>query len=84
MKTLDSLVNCTSKQQFSEIFIVILLADFNVTWRLEMASMIKDRYTPLVTNGAIQVIEAPREFYPPLDNLQHTYNDSQLFGRTVD
>jgi alpha-1,3-mannosylglycoprotein beta-1,4-N-acetylglucosaminyltransferase C len=43
-----------------------------------MASMIKDRYTPLVTNGAIQVIEAPREFYPPLDNLQHTYNDSQL------
>jgi alpha-1,3-mannosylglycoprotein beta-1,4-N-acetylglucosaminyltransferase C len=78
MKTLDSIVNCTSKQQFSEIFIVILLADFNVTWRLEMASIIKDRYTTVMTNGTIQVIEAPIEFYPPLDNLQHTYNVSQL------
>lgn len=78
LKTLDSLVNCTSKEQFSEIFIVILLADFNVTWRLEMASILQDRYTTFITNGVIQVIEAPIEFYPPLDNLQHTYNDSQL------
>jgi hypothetical protein len=40
LKTLDSLLNCTSKKQFSEIVIVIFLADFNITWRYEMANII--------------------------------------------
>jgi hypothetical protein len=31
LKTLDSLLNCTSKKQFSGIVIVIFLADFNIT-----------------------------------------------------
>ena len=77
LKTLDSLLNCTSKKQFSEIVIVIFLADFNITWRYEMANIIGNTYSNLVNSGTIQVIEAPREFYPPLENLNHTYNDSE-------
>lgn len=76
METLDSLLNCTSQQNIREIFVVIFLADFNQTWRYEMFNKIVRRYTNLVHDGTIQVIEAPRAFYPPLDNLLHTYNDS--------
>jgi alpha-1,3-mannosylglycoprotein beta-1,4-N-acetylglucosaminyltransferase C len=70
-------MNCTSKKQFSEIVIVIFLADFNITWRYEMANIIGNTYSNLVNSGTIQVIEAPRAFYPPLENLNHTYNDSE-------
>jgi hypothetical protein len=34
-KTLDSLLNCTTDKDLSEIFVVIFLADFNNTWERE-------------------------------------------------
>ncbi|CAC5416098.1 MGAT4C [Mytilus coruscus] len=76
-ETVDSLLNCTTDAKLSDIVIVIFLADFNNTWKQEMATKIRNKYENLLFNGNIHVIEAQRDFYPKLDNLEHTFNDSE-------
>jgi alpha-1,3-mannosylglycoprotein beta-1,4-N-acetylglucosaminyltransferase C len=76
-KTLDSLLNCTTDKDLSEIFVVIFLADFNKTWERETSHQIQNKYPKLIEEGTIQVIGTQKEFYPQLDNLQHTFNDSE-------
>ncbi|CAC5416099.1 MGAT4C [Mytilus coruscus] len=74
--TIDSLLNATSKSQISQICVVIFLADFNTTWKEITSKDIERRYEALVNNNTIQIITAPYRFYPPLDKLKHTFNDS--------
>ncbi|XP_063401352.1 alpha-1,3-mannosyl-glycoprotein 4-beta-N-acetylglucosaminyltransferase C-like [Mytilus trossulus] len=76
-ETVDSLLNCTTKAKLSDIVIVIFLADFNSTWKQEMSTKIRNKYEYLLNNGDMHVIEAPRDFYPKLNNLEHTFNDSE-------
>lgn len=76
-ESLDSLLNSTTEKQTSEIIIVIFLADFNTTWKSDMFNKIQRRYPTLVKDNTIQVIQAYKDFYPPLDNLRHTFNDSE-------
>ncbi|XP_071120766.1 alpha-1,3-mannosyl-glycoprotein 4-beta-N-acetylglucosaminyltransferase C-like isoform X1 [Mytilus edulis] len=75
LETLDSLLNCTYQENIPNIYIVIFLADFNATWKYEMANIIEQKYSKIVRDGTLQIIEAPTEFYPSLDHLNHTYND---------
>ncbi|XP_063401353.1 alpha-1,3-mannosyl-glycoprotein 4-beta-N-acetylglucosaminyltransferase C-like [Mytilus trossulus] len=75
LETLDSLLNCTYQENIPNIYIVIFLADFNATWKDEMANIIEQKYSKIVRDGTLQIIEAPTEFYPSLDHLNHTYND---------
>ncbi|XP_076113543.1 alpha-1,3-mannosyl-glycoprotein 4-beta-N-acetylglucosaminyltransferase C-like [Mytilus galloprovincialis] len=75
--TIDSLLNATSNSQLLQIYIVIFLADFNTTWKEITSKDIKRRYKALVSNNTIQIITAPYSFYPPLDNLKQTFNDSE-------
>jgi hypothetical protein len=70
-------LNCTTDKDLSEIFVVIFLADFNNTWERETSHQIQNKYPKLIEEGTIQVIGTQKEFYPQLDNLQHTFNDSE-------
>ncbi|KAK3101999.1 hypothetical protein FSP39_008008, partial [Pinctada imbricata] len=76
--TIRSIINCTSVEELKEIYIVIFLADFNDTWRRNISMRLYKAYTSLVEDGTLQIIEAYKEFYPPLENLKHTYNDPDL------
>ncbi|XP_062603450.1 alpha-1,3-mannosyl-glycoprotein 4-beta-N-acetylglucosaminyltransferase C-like [Saccostrea cucullata] len=76
MKTIKSIVNFTRTKELKEIYIVIFLADFNETWRADISGRIKKSYSNLITSGTLIVIRSWESFYPPLDNLKHTYNDN--------
>lgn len=60
-----------------DIVFVIYLGDFNQTWKEEMANKLQRQYPKLIDNGTIRVIESQWDFYPQLDNLKHTFNDSE-------
>ncbi|XP_033742904.1 alpha-1,3-mannosyl-glycoprotein 4-beta-N-acetylglucosaminyltransferase C-like [Pecten maximus] len=71
--TLESLFNCSTEKQREQIYIVILLADFNREWKENITHILSEKYPKSIRTGLLQVIEAPTEFYPPFKNLEHTY-----------
>ena len=76
MGTIKSIVNCTKTEELKDIYIVIFLADFNETWTTEISRRINESYSQLISFGTLIVIRAWESFYPPLNNLKHTYNDN--------
>lgn len=77
LQTIDSLLKALKTEETSEIFLVIFLADFNSTWKQYTADILEFEYENLIKNNTIKLIEAPEDFYPKLDNLSHTFNDSE-------
>lgn len=55
---------------------MIFLADHNKTAREEIKVELIKNFNTHIEDGLIQVIEAPRKFYPSLDNLPKTYKHS--------
>ena len=76
--TIGSIINCTAEDELQQIYIVIFLADFDGDWRKNISLRLYTAYSDLIENGTLQIIEAYEEFYPPLNNLTHTYNDPEL------
>ncbi|OWF48353.1 alpha-1,3-mannosyl-glycoprotein 4-beta-N-acetylglucosaminyltransferase C-like [Mizuhopecten yessoensis] len=75
--TLESLFNCTTNAELPDIYIVIFLADFNEEWKENITNTLTRKYSYYIRSGLLQVVHAPRNFYPSLSNLQHTYNDPE-------
>lgn len=72
---MESLLNYTAKHELKQVYFVILLAEFDERWKNEMAEKFKQKYPDLASDGTLQVIQAPKSFYPTLENLKHTYQD---------
>lgn len=56
--------------------VVVLLADFDVSWRITTVREIKTAFASELEQGQLVVLHVPRDFYPPLTGLKRNYNDA--------
>ncbi|KAI8513800.1 Alpha-1,3-mannosyl-glycoprotein 4-beta-N-acetylglucosaminyltransferase C [Branchiostoma belcheri] len=74
--TLDSLINHTTEAERKQIVIVVFLADFDKDYNKDISSEISRRYPQHLNTGFMQVIQAPRSFYPTFEELKRKFRDS--------
>jgi alpha-1,3-mannosylglycoprotein beta-1,4-N-acetylglucosaminyltransferase C len=82
--TLDSLIENLSPKELSEVHIVVFLADFKEKAREKIRNTVSSKYRKYVDDNLINVVQAPRDFYPQLTSLPRTYGDSpnRVFWRS--
>lgn len=71
------LIDSLSKEDMKEIFLVIFLADLNDSLKSAKVKELSELFKGYIDQGLLQVITAPREYYPPLSNLKKKFGDSQ-------
>ncbi|XP_029291112.1 alpha-1,3-mannosyl-glycoprotein 4-beta-N-acetylglucosaminyltransferase C-like [Cottoperca gobio] len=74
--TLQSLFSQSSPEERSSMVVVVLLADFDDSWRVTTASEIKTTFASELEQGQLVVLHVPQDVYPPLKDLKRNYNDS--------
>ncbi|XP_056007595.1 alpha-1,3-mannosyl-glycoprotein 4-beta-N-acetylglucosaminyltransferase C-like [Ostrea edulis] len=77
LNTVQSIVNCTRKEELQEIYIVVFLADFDEDWKANISKHLRQQFGDIISMGTLHVIQAWDSFYPPLDNLKHTFVDPE-------
>lgn len=75
-KTLTSLIDNLDDADQRVVKIIVFLADFDHQHKLQRVENLKKAYQPWLDSGLLQIIQAPRWYYPKLDNLKRNYNDS--------
>ncbi|XP_035672330.1 alpha-1,6-mannosyl-glycoprotein 4-beta-N-acetylglucosaminyltransferase-like [Branchiostoma floridae] len=75
--TLNSLIEHTSKSDQEQVTIVILLADLDNDYNRKLSLDIYRNYSLYLNSGFMQVVQAPKHFYPPLEGLKQNFNDTQ-------
>lgn len=73
--TLQSLFTQSSPEERSSMVVVVLLADFDDSWRVTMVREIKTAFASELEQGQLVVIHVPQEWYPPVIGLKRNYND---------
>jgi lipopolysaccharide biosynthesis glycosyltransferase len=71
--TLDSILQNAAKEEKTNIYIIILLADFDDDWRRNVTNKIKEKYFDDIQEGTIQVLQSYSWMYLKLYNLTHHY-----------
>lgn len=74
--TLQSLFSQSSPDERSSMVVVVLLADFDVTWRVTMVREIRNVFASELEQGQLVVLHVSQDWYPPLTGLKRNYNDS--------
>ncbi|XP_078361234.1 alpha-1,3-mannosyl-glycoprotein 4-beta-N-acetylglucosaminyltransferase C-like [Oculina patagonica] len=84
MRTIQSLINHTSDKDRREIFIVVLLADFDEAPKSTALTETSSRFEKYINQGFIRVIFAPKEYYPSLSNVKRKFGDNpqRIFWRS--
>ncbi|XP_058498737.1 alpha-1,3-mannosyl-glycoprotein 4-beta-N-acetylglucosaminyltransferase C-like isoform X2 [Solea solea] len=73
--TLQSLFSQSSPDERSSMVVVVLLADFDVAWRVNTVTEIKSVFASELEQGQLVVLHVPQDWYPPLTGLKRNYND---------
>ncbi|CAC5381378.1 MGAT4C [Mytilus coruscus] len=71
--TLSSLITNANVEELRDIYIIILLSDFDQEWRKNISSTIQIKYPLEVRTGTIRIIGSFDWMYPKLENLTHHY-----------
>lgn len=71
--TLSSLITSANSEELLDIYIIILLSDFDQEWRKNISSTIQMKYPQEVRTGTIRIIGSFDWMYPKLENLTHHY-----------
>ncbi|KAM6929218.1 alpha-1,3-mannosyl-glycoprotein 4-beta-N-acetylglucosaminyltransferase C-like isoform 1-T1 [Lycodopsis pacificus] len=74
--TLKSLFLQSSPEERSSMVVVVLLADFDVSWRVTTAVEIKSAFALELEQGQLVVLHVPQDQYPSLTGLKRNYNDA--------
>ncbi|XP_028265211.1 alpha-1,3-mannosyl-glycoprotein 4-beta-N-acetylglucosaminyltransferase C isoform X2 [Parambassis ranga] len=74
--TLQSLFSQSSPEECSSMVVVVLLADFDVNWRVDTVREIKTAFGSQLEQGQLVVIHVSQDWYPPLQGLKRNYNDA--------
>eukprot|EP00795_Rhopilema_esculentum_P013438 gene13438-4309_t len=74
--TVQGLVSGLSKNEQSEVVIVVFVADFDTAFRNRVKEEMSQRFPEEVQNGLIQIIVAPPAYYPSFNNLPLLFGDS--------
>lgn len=64
--TIKSIIDNTDDHEKTLITVVVYLADYNVTWNVEMAKTLYSHFTDYFEEGMLQIIIAPMSIYPDL------------------
>ncbi len=75
VKTLTSLVDQTSLKDKAETVIVVFLADFDSNYNEKVVQNLTSLFMPQINMGFIQIIQASKDFYPPLTDLKRNFKD---------
>lgn len=84
VKTIELLIDNLSEEDRKEVFVVIFLADFNEAHKSAALAELSNGLKKYIEQDLLHVIFAPRDYYPPLSNLDTKFNDSQerIFWRS--
>ncbi|XP_051281150.1 alpha-1,3-mannosyl-glycoprotein 4-beta-N-acetylglucosaminyltransferase C [Dicentrarchus labrax] len=74
--TLQSLFSQSSPEERYSMVVVVLLADFDVSWRIITVREIKTAFASELEQGQLVVIHVPQQWYPPITGLKRNYNDA--------
>ncbi|KAM7411109.1 hypothetical protein PAMA_021202 [Pampus argenteus] len=74
--TLRSVFSQSSPEERSSMVVVVLLADFDVSWRVSTVREIKTAFTSELEQGHLLVLHVSEEWYPPVTGLKRNYNDA--------
>ncbi|CAJ1055120.1 alpha-1%2C3-mannosyl-glycoprotein 4-beta-N-acetylglucosaminyltransferase C-like [Xyrichtys novacula] len=74
--TLRSLFSQSSPDERSSMVVVVLLADFDVSWRVSTVKEIRTEFNSELDQGQLLVLHVSQECYPPLTGLKRNFNDA--------
>ncbi|XP_037336418.2 alpha-1,3-mannosyl-glycoprotein 4-beta-N-acetylglucosaminyltransferase C-like isoform X1 [Pungitius pungitius] len=74
--TLKSLFFQSSPEERSSMVVVVLLADFDVTWRVTTTREIKTTFALELEQSQLVVLHVPQDQYPSVTGLKRNYNDA--------
>lgn len=74
--TLQSLFSQSSEEELSSMVVVVLLADFDASWRASTVKEIRSALASELDRGQLLVLHVPQEWYPPLSGLKRNFNDA--------
>lgn len=75
-QTLESIFNQLTEEELSEMVVVVLLADFDLSWVSQILSSINELFPKRLVQGELLVIHPDKEYYPPLTGLKRNFNDA--------
>uniref|UniRef100_A0A3P8US03 Zgc:101663 n=1 Tax=Cynoglossus semilaevis TaxID=244447 RepID=A0A3P8US03_CYNSE len=73
--TLQSLFSQSSPAERSSMVVVVLLADFDVDWRVATVKEIQTTFPSELEQGQLLVLHVTKEWYPNTTDLKRNYND---------
>ena len=73
--TLQSIVDQTTQDDKKNIIVLIFLGDFNEDLKKPIIEHIQKFYQKYLDSGFMQIMQASKDAYPPLEDLKHNYND---------
>ncbi len=74
--TLQSIFSASSEEELVQMVVVVLLADFDVSWIQQTLEKITDEFHTRLSKGQLLVIHANEDNYPPLTGLKRNFNDA--------
>ncbi|XP_056455293.1 alpha-1,3-mannosyl-glycoprotein 4-beta-N-acetylglucosaminyltransferase C-like [Gadus chalcogrammus] len=75
IETIKSIFDQSSYEELQQMVVVVHLADFDLAWCDHLVQEISRRFAHHILAGRLLVIQAPEEYYPPLDGLKRNFND---------
>lgn len=73
--TLQSIFSQSSAEESSDMVVVVLIADFDQSWKVQITEDIQKSFPSQLAAGHLLLIHVPEEHYPPLSGLKRNYND---------
>uniref|UniRef100_A0A3Q3XB18 Mgat4 family member C n=1 Tax=Mola mola TaxID=94237 RepID=A0A3Q3XB18_MOLML len=73
--TLEYVFSKSSPEERSSMVVVVLLADFDASWRLSTVREIKTEFASELNKGQLVVIHVPQDWYPALTGLKRNLNN---------
>ncbi|XP_029012394.1 alpha-1,3-mannosyl-glycoprotein 4-beta-N-acetylglucosaminyltransferase C [Betta splendens] len=75
--TLKSLFSQSSPEERNSMVVVVLLADFDVNWKVDTVKEIKKEFPSELEQGQLVVLHVPEYVYPPIRGIKRNYNDAE-------
>lgn len=75
-ETISSLMKKMTAVEKTEVVIVVLLADFDREYNTKAVDELHEMFSPELGDGLLRIVQAPKSFYPGLENLKRNFRDS--------
>ncbi len=83
MQTLTSILGAIREDERENITVVVFLADFNTHVKQKHLADITTTFKKHIATGVLQIIQAPSDYYAPLQDLHRNLGEEQLFNMTI-